>query len=298
MDAQKIPSRSKSSSLIISINSLYQKAHNSLTPSSRKTPTIVVSIPHTTKAKSPQKKINFIQKTKTAKSRYLPSSMKSSPKIFNLREFSKEKVAKSSGKLLEIPPKKWSPPQSIKNLFRDSPFSKIIPKKNLIIKVKKPSSIDDDLYENCVIQASYRTKIGQVLGKNKSNNQDNCFIMKNFADSKSQHFFGVMDGHGLFGHEVSLFIKRRLPILIEKSLPEESNIYIAKNPILSVGGLSKLRSIFDKSFTSIHNFLAKRKIIDVNYSGTTLNTVYIHGKTCICSNVGDSRAIIGRFSKR
>lgn len=46
-----------------------------------------------------------------------------------------------------------------------------------------------------------------------------------------------------------------------------------------------------------HKTLINKRVIDINYSGTTAINVLIRDKTCICANVGDSRAIIGRFNE-
>lgn len=45
-----------------------------------------------------------------------------------------------------------------------------------------------------------------------------------------------------------------------------------------------------------HKALINKRVIDINYSGTTAITVLIRNRVCICANVGDSRAIIGRFN--
>jgi serine/threonine protein phosphatase PrpC len=46
----------------------------------------------------------------------------------------------------------------------------------------------------------------------------------------SLHFFGVCDGHGQYGRDVSTFVKNSLPVVIEKNYkrinPDESNYYV------------------------------------------------------------------------
>jgi len=68
-----------------------------------------------------------------------------------------------------------------------------------------------------------KTATGTVNGKPKPNNQDDFFILGSYAQSKSQTLLGVMDGHGVYGHEVSAFVKRQLPLLVENNLPYEGN---------------------------------------------------------------------------
>lgn len=40
-------------------------------------------------------------------------------------------------------------------------------------------------------------------------------------------------------------------------------------------------------------FDLRRRSFDVNYSGSTVVTCFISGKNIMCSNVGDSRAVLG-----
>lgn len=43
--------------------------------------------------------------------------------------------------------------------------------------------------------------------------------------------------------------------------------------------------------------MQSRSIINLNYSGSTLATVLIKDKTVYCTNVGDSRAVIGSHKR-
>ena len=69
-----------------------------------------------------------------------------------------------------------------------------------------------------VIQSiSSKTLTGWVNGKPKKANQDSYVITHNFNSSKSQTLLGVMDGHGVFGDQVSSFIRAYLPIFLTKN---------------------------------------------------------------------------------
>lgn len=37
---------------------------------------------------------------------------------------------------------------------------------------------------------------------------------------------------------------------------------------------------------------------DINFSGSTVVTIFISGKTLVCANVGDSRAILGSLKSK
>jgi serine/threonine protein phosphatase PrpC len=43
-------------------------------------------------------------------------------------------------------------------------------------------------------------------------NQDNFFVVKNFAKVENLWFFGVADGHGQNGHLVSEYVKNHLAL--------------------------------------------------------------------------------------
>lgn len=52
-----------------------------------------------------------------------------------------------------------------------------------------------------------------------------------------------------------------------------------------------------EAYLQTHNELWKKSNIDINFSGSTAITVLVRGNQCICSNCGDSRAVVGRFGK-
>ena len=51
-----------------------------------------------------------------------------------------------------------------------------------------------------------------LSGDEKKVNQDRDFIFHNFVSGFENIFMGVCDGHGLFGHEISEYIKENLPM--------------------------------------------------------------------------------------
>ena len=146
---------------------------------------------------------------------------------------------------------------------------------------------------NRVFSYSASTKIGSIPGKPNKVNQDSYITLINPMSIDNSYFFGIMDGHGFYGREVSSQIKNRL---IE-------NFCLLKNSIKkSNAGIN-----FDKEFLTDanfrHNFIQnvyketnaelKYSNFDPSYSGTTSITIFIHENLLVCANVGDSRAIIG-----
>ena len=135
------------------------------------------------------------------------------------------------------------------------------------------------------------THVGFNGVKDKDFNQDITFIEKNFAGDSSYIYFGVCDGHGVVGHEVSDFIKNNLPKELSKSLN--------KKDILTDDTKSKKKifNIIDDVFITINDKLTYNDSINSLYSGTTCVSVIYTPKKLICANIGDSRAVLGRYDK-
>ncbi|OMJ91073.1 hypothetical protein SteCoe_6431 [Stentor coeruleus] len=127
------------------------------------------------------------------------------------------------------------------------------------------------------IKIGYLSKTGSSPDMPKKVNQDSMIVIENFLGQPNCHLFGVFDGHGQYGKEISSFIKDRLPILFSN---DNSFIQNPKQSILNcVQQLQAdiLRSKFDTSF-----------------SGSTMVLVLMLNDMIICANVGDSRAVLGK----
>ena len=103
-------------------------------------------------------------------------------------------------------------------------------------------------------------------------NQDNFFIKKEFLGEQEQFLLGVCDGHGTFGHLVSEYITKTLPIYLQ-DISDESII---------------------SSFISTNNSLINNSKIDCSLSGSTCTTLIINLEKIICANLGDSRAVLAK----
>jgi len=135
------------------------------------------------------------------------------------------------------------------------------------------------------------THIGFNGVKDKDFNQDITFIEKNFAGDSSYIYFGVCDGHGVVGHEVSDFIQKNLPKELSKSLN--------KKDILTddTKAKKKIFNIIDDVFITVNDKLTYNDSINSLYSGTTCVSVIYTPKKLICANIGDSRAVLGRYDQ-
>jgi len=120
--------------------------------------------------------------------------------------------------------------------------------------------------------------------KPESPNQDDFFIIR----IDEWGLYGVFDGHGPFGHDVSNFVQREFP----KQLygPE----FLAAKPERITNcmkvGFEKVQQRLE-SYCNMPNVRTCATL-----SGTTASVVYhrIKEKRLICAHVGDSRVVIGR----
>eukprot|EP00826_Nyctotherus_ovalis_P035083 TRINITY_DN2979_c0_g2_i5.p1 TRINITY_DN2979_c0_g2~~TRINITY_DN2979_c0_g2_i5.p1 ORF type:complete len:458 (+),score=116.29 TRINITY_DN2979_c0_g2_i5:107-1480(+) len=132
-----------------------------------------------------------------------------------------------------------------------------------------------------------KSQMGKIITKPNKPNQDAYFIIKNPIDIENGYLFGVMDGHGLFGKEVSSLVKTRLPANLFSS--SSHNVTEVRQSFLLNPDFraSLIKSGYEKT-----NEELSRSPFDISYSGTTSVTVFTHESLLLCANVGDSRAII------
>jgi len=122
-----------------------------------------------------------------------------------------------------------------------------------------------------------KSKKGVVPYNKNKVNQDRPVIKWAVGDDPSVSLFGVMDGHGEFGHLVAQFVQDNLPVYLaaEKNLKEDPEKYIT----LAV------KKMCDK--------LAETNI-NIAFSGTTaVFGVKIDQKLYV-GNIGDSRCVVCR----
>lgn len=116
--------------------------------------------------------------------------------------------------------------------------------------------------------------------KPESPNQDSWFVLLNEEDYA---IYGVFDGHGARGHDVSNFVKENLPKLI----------------ITSQGFRESPESVIKDCFLKVQRMIEngnKKGTLNAQLSGTTC-TVVVHdfvSNRLIVSHVGDSRAVLVR----
>lgn len=116
----------------------------------------------------------------------------------------------------------FTPYHKVSLLANPSKFL-ISSRRSLKVSKSQRQGLRIDSSRSQVQQITYKTRTGSINGKPKANNQDDYVAINNYANCKNQLFLSVMDGHGIYGHEVSGFVKKNLPVFIENNLPIDSN---------------------------------------------------------------------------
>ena len=186
---------------------------------------------------------------------------------------------------IKIVPKKMN--SKSKNMNNNSKSKNM---KNNMNSTNKKSQ-NKTLVEKPIRNIHHFTHVGFNGEKDKDFNQDIAFLEKNFTGNNSYLYLGVCDGHGVEGHEVSGFIKNILP----KNL---SNSLFHKDLLTNDINLKKkLYNIIGETFIKVNEELISNESINSIFSGTTCVSVIYTPVRLICANIGDSRAVLGRFDK-
>lgn len=121
-------------------------------------------------------------------------------------------------------------------------------------------------------------------------NQDAYCVHENVTEDDA--FFGVFDGHGKDGDGCAQFAKEDLPKRLFANLTEYKN----KHPEQHLTR-EQVQFVLKKSHVETNQNLRKNPNVDDSLSGTTAVSIYFHGRRSriTISNVGDSRAVLGRY---
>lgn len=159
-------------------------------------------------------------------------------------------------------------------------------------------------YASYIRDYAVKSVVGRSSGSPKEYNQDAEFIISEFNKIQNSFLMGVLDGHGVNGHLVSAFVKsnfiKNIQSSILNSLPSKSlNRSLAYKNHSDTSITNALFNdplikpeVLTEAFRLTDNDLHLSSI-DINYSGSTFVALLLSGRSYICANVGDSRAIIG-----
>lgn len=101
----------------------------------------------------------------------------------------------------------------------------------------------------------------------------------------------MCDGHGLYGKEVSEFIRGTLAQQVEKEI---KHIFDMAKTQQRVVDSNEVKDALARSFEATNKGLYQDSGIDIYFSGSTCVTVLIVGNKIFCANIGDSRAVLAR----
>lgn len=124
------------------------------------------------------------------------------------------------------------------------------------------------------------SKTGYVPFNSAKVNQDRFCEVKKLGGEEKKALFGVFDGHGVYGDEVSQFVSTSI------------HNYILKQKDLETDTVEALK----KAFVECNKALNKSNV-DSSFSGSTGIACYLNGKQLYSCNTGDSRAVLGQLQK-
>jgi serine/threonine protein phosphatase PrpC len=147
--------------------------------------------------------------------------------------------------------------------------------------------------------ATFSRKGTELDGKSKENNQDISIILNDVCDVENYNIYGIMDGHGSNGHLVSNFVKEKvIEYFSDKKLYKKKRMLKSISFVEMENWGKYYEKLIHNNYEIIRNFYKtvneelNNTKFDIHFSGCTCVLVFIIGKKIICSNVGDSRAIL------
>ena len=202
-----------------------------------------------------------------------------------------------------------------KKLFLSNPQEKKL--KKLKSNLKLNSIYDNKKSYKKIFSLPYINKkckikyISMTQKGTKNINQDNYLIKENILNIKDYFIFSIFDGHGIDGYYISKIAKNEfndyftnhsnlyyIPRIKKDNLNILNNETDFLNKYISIDEIYTRLSfnnfkIIKNYYNQIDNKL-KKKDCDSDFSGTTNCSIFIIGNHLICSNLGDSRAILIR----
>ena len=164
-----------------------------------------------------------------------------------------------------------------------------MPVKNSTEYIKEKKSVNA-LKEGRVKNVGSYSQAGKSEDGFTKVNQDSFLVLQTEYNLKDFNIFCVMDGHGVNGHLVSRYLMKYINLFFKnnKKMNSSNNNEDAVYYRLKKSDYHILRRLFRHAERDLH----KKNEIDANFSGTTCVLVLQVGDRFICSNIGDSRAIM------
>ena len=157
-------------------------------------------------------------------------------------------------------------------------------------KYQKDPNISYNEFDSTGILKNYGglSRQGVDSNGNQKINQDSLVSLTNINNIKDFNIFGVLDGHGPEGHQVSSYASEFIP----NQITENPEIKSLKDPELIYQKLKENNcQIITEAFLLCDEQL-KQAEFDTYNSGSTCILIIHVGQHILCANVGDSRALV------
>merc|ERR1740123_2209884 len=117
-------------------------------------------------------------------------------------------------------------------------------------------------------------------------NQDSLICLERVTHNVKgldMHYFGVLDGHGHHGRDVSQFVTAEFPGFVERELSKYTQVQELTNQVIT--------QVLTNAVDKVHAKLLQTKI-PLQHSGTTFCGSLIFNNTIYTANVGDSQGFV------
>ncbi|CAH0482350.1 unnamed protein product [Peronospora belbahrii] len=146
-----------------------------------------------------------------------------------------------------------------------------------------------------------RTRAGNDSLRRRKENQDAFSICDALGKDSSATFFSVFDGHGPQGAFVSHFVREQYHQAVAKAYVELlSCASDGKEVNVVANTTSVMCDIVAKIFQQAAQMVVQKldaSAIDISVSGTTAVAMLVCEKGLFIANLGDSRAVVARYSE-
>lgn len=147
--------------------------------------------------------------------------------------------------------------------------------------MKKPAHKEG---KNCIRKFAFATRVGFHPNNPNKVNQDAYILQPNIQGLPQVHLFGVCDGHGQFGRNVSSFVKVALAQELEKRYgseplkddPECGKQWVQDVEQMPDEDLRNLAQVLKDAFVQV-NADVEDNTPDCKFSGTTCSIVLTRG---------------------
>ncbi|KAH7365702.1 hypothetical protein KP509_18G041400 [Ceratopteris richardii] len=141
----------------------------------------------------------------------------------------------------------------------------------------------------------------------KRSNQDSMIVWEDFIPSESVTLCAVFDGHGSVGHNISMNVRDKLPLMLASCWKAaQRSSYMARSASYSPQNILGSRKIsggdyenvwvweeaFHNAFKLMDRDLCKAEDVDCVTSGSTALALIKQGTDLVIANLGDSRAVL------